>query len=101
MNWTDCDAIEVVPGKMAGQPVIRGTRVRPEDLLINRDEGLPWLAENYSIPQETIREVFACYDRRQDAHLAKSGIVASFPRKRESRRSPQSHGAAGPKPSRG
>jgi uncharacterized protein (DUF433 family) len=69
MNWTDCDAIEVVPGKMSGQPVIRGTRVRPEDLLINRDEGLTWLAENYSIPPEAIQEVFAFYDHHQKARV--------------------------------
>jgi uncharacterized protein (DUF433 family) len=49
---------------MAGQPVIRGTRVRPQDLLANRAEGLEWLSENFTIPVETIRQVFAFYDSR-------------------------------------
>lgn len=64
IDWTECAAIETVPEKMGGQPVIKGTRVRPNDLLVNRDEGIDWLAENFSIPSESIRQVFAFYDQR-------------------------------------
>ena len=60
-----CAAIETVPGKMGGQPVVRGTRVRPKDLLVNRSEGLDWLSENFTIPVDTIREVFSFYDRQK------------------------------------
>jgi len=34
IDWTECDLIEIVPGKMSGAPVPRGTRVRAEDLLV-------------------------------------------------------------------
>jgi uncharacterized protein (DUF433 family) len=64
IDWRECAAVESVPGKMSGQPVIRGTRVRPQDLLVNRREGVEWLSENFTIPVETIREVFAFYDAR-------------------------------------
>ena len=37
IDWTACTAIETVPGKLSGSPVVRGTRVRPEDLVVNRD----------------------------------------------------------------
>lgn len=40
LDWTECAAIETVPGKMSGQPVIKGTRVRPVDLLVNREQGV-------------------------------------------------------------
>ena len=73
VNWTACVEIETVPGKMSGQPVIRGTRVRPQDLLVNREEGLDWLAENFSIPKETIRRVFAFHDRHQRARASAAG----------------------------
>ena len=66
LNWTECAAMETV-GKMAGQPVIRDTHVRPQDLLVNREEGLAWLSENFSIPVETIREVLAFHDRHRRA----------------------------------
>ena len=65
IDWRECGEVEVVPGKLSGQPVIKGSRVRPEDLIVNRDEGTEWLAENYGLPLETIREVLAFYDRKK------------------------------------
>lgn len=63
MDWTDCAATEMVPGKLSGQPVIRNSRVRPEDLVTNREQGAEWLARNHGIPVQTVREVLAFYDR--------------------------------------
>ena len=68
IDWTECALIETVPGKMSGAPVLRGTRVRPEDLLINRDQGVEWLSQGHGIPADTIRRVFAFYDARTKAH---------------------------------
>jgi uncharacterized protein (DUF433 family) len=73
LNWTECSAMETAPGKMAGHPVIRGTRVRPQDLLVNREEGLAWLSENFSIPVETIREVLAFHDCHQSVRVPSAG----------------------------
>ncbi len=39
VDWTDCPLIERVPGKLSDAPVIRHSRVRPDDLLLNREEG--------------------------------------------------------------
>ncbi|MDQ2765236.1 MAG: DUF433 domain-containing protein [Pseudomonadota bacterium] len=65
MDWIGCPAVERVPGKVSGAPVIVHSRVRPEDLVANREEGPEWLAENYSLPVETVREVLAFYDRKK------------------------------------
>ncbi len=27
MDWSGCDLVEVVPGKVSGQPIIKGTRI--------------------------------------------------------------------------
>jgi uncharacterized protein (DUF433 family) len=67
IDWTECTLIETVPGKMSGAPVLRGTRVRPEDLLVNRDEGIDWLVENFDIPPDVIRLLFAFHDQHQAA----------------------------------
>jgi uncharacterized protein (DUF433 family) len=67
INWTECAAVETVPGRLAGAPVIKDSRVRPEDLIINRDEGEAWLAENYELPIERVREVLSFYDRHKPA----------------------------------
>src|SRR5215469_8159033 len=42
MNWKECAVVETVPGKVSGAPVIKGSRVRPEDLIVNRAEGEAW-----------------------------------------------------------
>ena len=65
IDWTECALIEAVPGKMSGAPVLRGTRVRPEDLVINRDQGVDWLADSHGIAPDVIRGVFAFYDAHQ------------------------------------
>lgn len=65
MDWTDCPLIERVPGKLSGVPVIRHSRVRPEDLLINRNEGDAWLADAYRLPLDTVRSVLAFYDQHK------------------------------------
>jgi len=47
IDWTECALIETVPGKRGGKPVIKGTRLRLEDLLTNREQGIKWLIENH------------------------------------------------------
>ena len=66
-DWTECTLIETVPGKRGGKPVIKGTRLTPEDLLINRDQGVEWLAKGHGVDADVIREVFAFYDAHKKA----------------------------------
>jgi uncharacterized protein (DUF433 family) len=65
MNWLDCSLIEVVPGRLSGVPVIKKSRVRPEDLLINREEGEEWLANAYGLPANTVHSVLTFYDQHR------------------------------------
>jgi uncharacterized protein (DUF433 family) len=39
MDWTGCDVIEQVPGKVGGRPVVKGTRIEPEVILIDEEYG--------------------------------------------------------------
>jgi uncharacterized protein (DUF433 family) len=66
IDWTECALIETVPGKRGGKPVIKGTRLTPEDLLTNREQGVDWLVENHGgITPETVRAVFDFHDRHK------------------------------------
>jgi uncharacterized protein (DUF433 family) len=66
IDWTECPLIEIVPGKRGGKPVIKGTRLTPEDLLTNREQGIDWLVENHGgITPETVRAVFDFHDRHK------------------------------------
>jgi uncharacterized protein (DUF433 family) len=63
VNWTQRPLVEVVPGKLSGVPVIVHSRVRPDDLVANREEGPEWLAENYDLPVDVVRAVLAFHER--------------------------------------
>lgn len=65
MDWLRCAAVEVVPGKVSGVPIIKRSRVRPDDCVTNRAEGEAWLSYAYDLPVETIRVVLAFYDQHQ------------------------------------
>ena len=62
MDWTQCAVVEIVPGKVSGAPIIKGTRVRPDDLVVNRTMGEEWLPGAFALPLDVAREVLAFYD---------------------------------------
>ena len=45
MDWSGCDLVEVVPGKVSGQPLIKGTRILADTI------------EQYSARGATIEEI--------------------------------------------
>ncbi len=54
MNWTDCPIIEQIPGKMSGAPVVRGTRMRPQDIVGNAEMGAAWIADAHGMRVEDV-----------------------------------------------
>jgi uncharacterized protein (DUF433 family) len=67
MDWSGCDMIEVVPGKVSGLPVIRGSRVPADQVLENHDAGesVEDIAYNFDLNPDDIRAVLAYAARRQ------------------------------------
>jgi uncharacterized protein (DUF433 family) len=59
MDWSDCPLVEVVPGKVSGVPILKGTRVQADSILENYEDGSPVeeISENFAIPETTIREL--------------------------------------------
>jgi uncharacterized protein (DUF433 family) len=56
IDWTQCELIEQVPGKVSGRPIVRGTRILPDAIVNSYDAGgtLDDIHEDYpglSIPQ--------------------------------------------------
>jgi uncharacterized protein (DUF433 family) len=39
IDWTACELIEIVPGKVSGRPIVRGTRILPEGIVNSYDMG--------------------------------------------------------------
>jgi uncharacterized protein (DUF433 family) len=62
VEWTNCELIEQVPGKMGGRPVIKGTRIEPEIVIIDEEYGRTPEQTHASFPTlsvETIRAIRA------------------------------------------
>jgi uncharacterized protein (DUF433 family) len=45
MDWSRCDLVEVIPGKVSGRPVIKGTRILADAI------------EQYSARGATVEEI--------------------------------------------
>ncbi|MGA7409158.1 MAG: DUF433 domain-containing protein [Bryobacteraceae bacterium] len=60
IDWTSCELVERVPGKVAGKPVIKGTRIEPDTIVQDSEMGSPVeeIHENFpSLTIDTIRKV--------------------------------------------
>ena len=59
MNWHACSLVEVVPGKVSGVPILKGTRVQADAIVENYQNGSPIeeIAENFSISAVTIAQI--------------------------------------------
>jgi uncharacterized protein (DUF433 family) len=56
IDWLACELIEMVPGKVSGRPVVRGTRILPDPIVNSFElgdsieeirEGFPTLSEDW------------------------------------------------------
>lgn len=66
MDWMDCKVIEQVEGRLSGVPVVKHSRVRPEDILNNLDLSEEEIAEDFDLRLEDVREVLAFWRWNKD-----------------------------------
>ena len=62
MDWSNCDLVEQIPGKLSGQPVVKGTRILAQTIVEDADLGssVEEIHENYpSLPTDRIRKLIA------------------------------------------
>ena len=70
MDWKDCPLVEVVPGKVSGVPLLKGTRLPADTVLKNYEAGSPVeeISDNFDMPADVIREVLR-YAADKQKHL--------------------------------
>jgi uncharacterized protein (DUF433 family) len=59
MEWSGCDVVETVPGKVSGRPILRGTRV-PADAVVENfqsGESIEAIAYNFDLNPDDIQKV--------------------------------------------
>ncbi len=59
VDWNDCPLVEVIPGKVGGVPLLKGTRMPADVVLENYQDGLPAeeIAEVFQLPTDDVRSV--------------------------------------------
>ena len=68
MDWSGCELVEVIPGKVSGAPLLKGTRLPVDVILDSYDFGtsIEDIAENYpSASVETIKALIAYADSKE------------------------------------
>ena len=71
--WSDCAEVERVQGKMAGRPVVKGTRIEPETVLADEECGRTpeeTHADFPTLPVDTILKIRA-YARSHKPQLTR------------------------------
>jgi uncharacterized protein (DUF433 family) len=59
MDWGECDLVEVVPGKVSGRPVVKGTRILADTI------------EHYSARGATVEEIREDYPSLSEETIAR------------------------------
>lgn len=65
INWTDCELVERVAGKVSGRPIVRGTRILADTIVQDAELGCPpeEIHENYpDLPIADIQRLIAFAD---------------------------------------
>ena len=55
MDWSGCEIVEIIPGKVSGAPLIKGTRVQADTVLESHQLG------------ESVDEIAYSFDLNPDA----------------------------------
>jgi uncharacterized protein (DUF433 family) len=61
LDWSDCPFVQVVPGKVSGVPILKGTRVQADSIVENYESDSPVdeVADNFDIPEDMIRGILS------------------------------------------
>ena len=71
MDWSGCELVESVPGKVSGRPVVRGTRILADTIVGDFDHGSPMeeIQENYpTLSAEAILGLVEFAHSRHEQH---------------------------------
>ena len=62
MDWSGCYLVEVVPGKVSGLPIVRGTRIPADVIVSNHEAGLTIEEIQEDFPGVTTEEINVLLD---------------------------------------
>ena len=72
IDWTGCELVERIPGKVSGRPLVRGTRILADTIVQDAELGSPLeeIHENYpDLPLSAIRRLVSFAHSRSGQHV--------------------------------
>ena len=73
IDWTGCELVERVPGKVSGRPLVRGTRILADTIVQDAELGSPLeeIHENYpDLPVSVIERLLSFANSRRDLRVS-------------------------------
>ena len=72
MDWSGCDLVEVIPGKVSGAPLLKGTRLPVDAIISNYEAGssIEEIAENYPSASISVIKTLLAYAESQRSKTA-------------------------------
>lgn len=69
LDWSQCDAVESIPGKVSGAWVFRGTRTPVSTIFENLEDGMTIdeVIEQFAVTREQVKAVLEFAARSLDA----------------------------------
>jgi uncharacterized protein (DUF433 family) len=71
IDWTDCELVERIPGKVSGRPLVRGTRILADTIVQDAELGSPLeeIQENYpDLPLTVLQRLVSFAQSRPGQH---------------------------------
>lgn len=72
IDWTGCELVERLPGKVSGRPIVRGTRILADTIVQDAELGSPLeeIQENYpDLPMSVIERLISFAHSRREQHV--------------------------------
>ena len=59
IDWSGCELVEVVPGKVSGAPILKGTRLPAQTIVDNHDYGMvpAEIVEQFGVTEDQVRRI--------------------------------------------
>ena len=72
IDWTGCELVERIPGKVSGRPIVRGTRILADTIVEDAELGSPIeeIHENYpDLSLTAIQQLIAFAHAQRGQHV--------------------------------
>ena len=78
IDWSGCELVEMVPGKVSGAPILKGTRLPAQTIVDNHDHGMApaEIVEQFGVTEDQVLRILD-YARRRARNPARPRVAGA------------------------